>query len=465
MSGMNYSIPRVMIAGTGSGCGKTSVTCAVLGALKNRGSDLSAFKCGPDYIDPMFHSRILGTGSANLDSFFFSENTLKYLLAKRGDGKDLSLIEGVMGFYDGIGMESGKASSCEIARITETPVILVVDAKGAARSVLATLLGFLTFEQDPPIRGVIMNRCTEMTYRLLAEAVRNRFGERIRPLGFMPSMPECSLESRHLGLVTAQEVSDLRDKADRLAAQAEKSIDLAGILQLGSEAADLHCEPVCFPKYDEKIRIAYASDKAFCFYYSDNLNALREMGAELVPFSPLTDKALPDNIHGLYLGGGYPELWREELSANEPMRTAIGKLLEKRIPCIAECGGFMYLTGSIADSEMIGFLPGKCYDNGKLTRFGYVRLKADSESMLFAAGTEIPAHEFHYWDCTDPGSSLSAVKPSGRQWKCAVTGDHLYAGFPHFHFYAAPEAAIRFMQACILWKEAFHDRNDRPDGY
>ena len=462
---MNFSIPRVMIAGTGSGCGKTSVTCAVLGALRKRGSDLSAFKCGPDYIDPMFHSRILGTESANLDSFFFPDNTLKYLLAGRGRGKDLSVIEGVMGFYDGIGMESGKASSCEIARITETPVILVIDAKGAARSVLAALQGFLTFEADPPIRGVILNRCTEMTYRMLADAVRRHFGGKILPLGYMSVMPECSLESRHLGLVTAQEVSDLREKADRLAEQAEMSIDLEGILQLGREAGELLCEPVGFPKLTEKVRIAYASDKAFCFYYADNLSALQEMGAELVPFSPLTDTSLPENIHGIYLGGGYPELWRNELSANTQMLLDVRNLLEKRIPCIAECGGFMYLTESIGNSKMVGFLPGKCCDNGKLTRFGYVRLKSDSESMLFAAGTEIPAHEFHYWDCTDPGSSLSAVKPSGRQWKCAVTGDHLYAGFPHFHFYAAPEAAIRFMQACILWKEAFHDRNDRPDGY
>ena len=196
------------------------------------------------------------------------------------------------------------------------------------------------------------------------------------------------------------------------------------------------------------MRIAVARDKAFCFYYEDSLEALSDMGAELIPFSPLTDKSLPVNIHGLYLGGGYPELYIEQLGGNTQMLQSVRQALERGLPCIAECGGFMYLTQSVAGTPMVGALEGDCWDTGKLTRFGYVTLEAKKDNLLCRAGEKIAAHEFHHWDCTQPGEGFTAKKPTGRQWDCAVSTKTLYAGFPHFHFYANPDFARNFYEAC-----------------
>ena len=453
---MEQILPRVMIAGTGSGCGKTTVTCAVLKALAEKGLRVGAFKCGPDYIDPMFHSSILGTPSSNLDAFFFPENTLKALLAKNGAGKDICVIEGVMGFYDGLGIDSARASSYDTAGQTETPVILVVNAKGAALSLLAVIRGFLDFLPGNRIAGVILNRCSAGTYPKLAGMIRDHFENSVLPLGFLPDMPDCSLESRHLGLITAAEVADLSEKTEKLSAQAQKTLDLDGILQLAGTAPALSYQAVPLPHFENKVRIAIAQDRAFCFIYHDSIAALEEMGAELVPFSPLSDRALPDDIDGLYLCGGYPELYAEKLAENTAMRTAVRTALEAGLPCIAECGGFMYLTRDIAGHPMAGFLPGSCVDTGKLSRFGYIRLKAKADNMLCDMGDEIPAHEFHYWDCSETGSGFTASKISGKQWDCIFADDRLYAGFPHFHFYANMKFAERFYKACLRFREDHH---------
>lgn len=453
---METRVPRILLAGTNSGCGKTTVTCAVLQALVNRGLSTGAFKCGPDYIDPMFHSRIIGAKSANLDSFFFEENTLRFLLAKNGGGREINILEGVMGFYDGRGIASTQGSTYAVSRITQTPVVLVVGAKGASLSLLATIGGFLDFCPDNGIRGVILNQCTPSTYRVLAEEILRRFSGRVRPLGFLPRLPDCTLESRHLGLVTAAEVENLREKLQLLATQAEETIDLPGLLELAAAAPALPWEPVELPRFPSSVRIAVARDEAFCFYYEDSLEALREMGAELIPFSPLKDKELPGNIHGLYLGGGYPELYARQLSENASLRAGIRKALARGLPCIAECGGFMYLTQAIGEWPMVGYLPGECFDTGRLTRFGYVRLKAKKDQLLCRAGEEIRAHEFHHWDCTRPGESFTAVKDlSGKQWDCAAANERLYAGYPHFHFYANPSFAIHYYRACLEEKETY----------
>ena len=458
---MESMIPRIVIAGTNSGCGKTTVTCAVLQALVNRGMKVGAFKCGPDYIDPMFHSRIIGAKSANLDLFFFRENTLRHLLVKNGSDRDVSIIEGVMGFYDGMGLTTTKASTYEVAQVTESPVVLVVSAKGASLSVLATIQGFMTLYPKNNIQGVILNQCTAMSYSALAEAIWERF--RIRTLGFLPKMPDCALESRHLGLVTAAEVEDLKEKLQIMAVQAEKTIDLDGLLELAQEAAPVSCEPVNLPRY-EPVRIAVARDNAFCFYYEDSLEALAEMGAALVHFSPLDDESLPENIHGLYLGGGYPELYAQKLSANRSMLASIHSALQNGLPCIAECGGFMYLTQAIGGYSMTDFLPGVCSDNGKLTRFGYVTLRAKGDNLLCKAGEEIPGHEFHHWDCSIPGDSFTATKANGRSWNCAVATDRLYAGYPHFHFYANLSFARSFYETCLKEKHRY-DREHQAHGH
>ena len=452
---MNQSIPRVILAGTNSGCGKTTMTCAIMQALVDRGLQVGAFKCGPDYIDPMFHSRVIGAKSANLDSFFFPENTLKALLVKNGADRDVSILEGVMGFYDGMELTGTRASTYEMARLTDSPVVLVVNARGAALSVLATIQGFRSFRPDTHIRGVILNQCTAMTYGVLAKAIEAEFGGGVRPLGFLPPMPACSLESRHLGLVTAAEVQDLKEKLNLLSQQAEKSIDLDGLLALAGEAHEVEYTPVEWKRFQESVRIGVAQDKAFCFYYQDSLDALRDMGAELVPFSPLEDNVLPENLQGLYLGGGYPELYARQLSENTAMRESIRRALDNRLPCIAECGGFMYLTDAIGDWPMVGAVAGKSFDTGKLVRFGYVTLTAQTDNLLCAAGDTIRAHEFHHWDCDDPGHGFVASKPSGRHWDCSVTSDTLYAGYPHFHFYSNPAFGEHFYTACLKEKHRY----------
>ena len=218
---------------------------------------------------------------------------------------------------------------------------------------------------------------------------------------------------------------------------------------MGRVDNDLAYEPVTLPRYETSIRIAVARDNAFCFYYEDSLQALRDMGAELVEFSPLTDAAMPENIHGLYLGGGYPELYAEQLSENKSMLQSIRTALENRLPCIAECGGFMYLTQSIAGAPMVGFLPGECFNTGKLTRFGYVTLQAKMDNLLCKTGEKIRGHEFHHWDVNEPGSGFIASKSNGKSWDCVVATDHLYAGYPHFHFCANPAFAKNFYEACL----------------
>lgn len=442
------SISRILFAGTGSGCGKTTVTCGILQAFMNRNKKTGAFKCGPDYIDPMFHRRIIGAPSGNLDLFFFDENTARYLLAKNGADRDINIIEGVMGFYDGLSPTTTQASTYHLSEVTKSPVVLVLNAKGAAFSVLAVIEGFLRFYPQNRICGVILNYCTEMTYHALVQAILKKFGGRIRPLGFMPKIPQCSLESRHLGLVTAAEIDDLKEKMRILAAQAEKTLDLDGIEELACHAEPLEYEPIEFSCYEDSVRIAVARDRAFCFYYEDSLDVLREMGAELVPFCPLRDKALPAGIHGLYLGGGYPELYATELSRNVSMLQSIRNALEKNLPCIAECGGFMYLTEAIGEQSMVGALPGKCYNNQRLTRFGYVTLCAEEKNILCDAGEQIRGHEFHYWDCESNGDVFLAQKPSGKNWHCVVANEYLYAGYPHFHFYSNPAFAVNFYEAC-----------------
>ena len=450
---MQSHIPRLILAGTNSGCGKTTTVCALLQALVNRGFKTGAFKCGPDYIDPMFHSRIIGAKSANLDLHFFSPNTLNCLLAKNGADRDISIIEGVMGYYDGAGLSSTKGSTYEVAQVTDSPVVLVVGAKGASLSVLATIQGFLDFCPDNHVKGVILNQCTAMTYSALAAEIEKRF--KIRAFGFLPSLSDCALESRHLGLVTAAEVEGLKEKMQLLAAQAEKTLNLDGLLALAGSAPGVQYQPVSLLR-KEPVRIAVARDNAFCFYYEDSLEALTELGAELVSFSPLTDKALPENIHGLYLGGGYPELYLEQLGGNTQMLESIRKALGKGLPCIAECGGFMYLTQSIAGTPMVGALEGECFDTGKLTRFGYVTLQAKKDNLLCRAGEKIAAHEFHHWDCDLPGDTFTAKKPTGKQWDCAVSTETLYAGYPHFHFYSNPAFAEGFIDTCIKEKHR-HD--------
>lgn len=452
------SAPRLLLCAPASGGGKTTVTCAILQALVDRHLEPVAFKCGPDYIDPMFHSEIIGAKSRNLDLFFLGEDKTRYLLERNSVGAGLALIEGVMGYYDGIAM-SHEASAYHLAKATRTPAVLVVDGRGSALTLAAVVQGMKTFRPDSQIRGVVLNRVSPMLYPRLKECIEGETG--LTVYGYLPNLPGCALESRHLGLVTAGEVAGLKEKLHKLAAQAEQTMDLEGLLALGASAPALNATPPVLPTPVEgEPVIAVARDKAFCFYYADGLELLEQMGARLVMFSPLEDKTLPEGTCGLYLGGGYPELFAKELANNHMLMQEIHDKIRHGLPTVAECGGFLYLHRHLGDADgrydwnMVGAFSGQAHNTGKLGRFGYITLTAKTDGLLCRAGESFPAHEFHYWDSSTLGGDFSARKPqSNRGWECAFHTPTLYAGFPHFHFWARPELARNFVAAAHRYQE------------
>ena len=449
---MTLSIPRVMIAAAASGSGKTTLTCAVLQALVNRGLSPMAFKCGPDYIDPMFHSRIIGAPSRNLDLFFTGEPLARALFCRSAHSASVALLEGVMGYYDGLG-DGWQASSYHLAAATGTPVVVAAECKGQSLTLAALLAGLRDFCPDSGIRGVILNRCSPGRYPAMKALVERETG--LAVLGYLPPMADCSFESRHLGLVTAAEVADLREKMQRLARQAEETVDLDGLLALARTAPPL--EPGELPPVEPvegRPVIAVARDKAFCFYYQDNLELLERLGARLVPFSPLEDRALPPGCQGLLLGGGYPELYAARLAENTPMKEAIRRAGEAGMPIVAECGGFMYLHREMVGADggtypMVGLVEGKTFPTSRLVRFGYGEFEAREDALLCRKGETIRGHEFHYWDTDAPGQTLLGRKPGKTvSWTCVQGGKSLFAGYPHLFYYSNPAFARRFVAAC-----------------
>ena len=431
---------QFLLAAPRSGSGKTTMTCALLMALKRRGCAPCAFKSGPDYIDPMFHRAVLGVESRNLDLFFSAPETVRTLYAKGAAGHGAAVCEGAMGFYDGLGGVSDRASAWHLADTLDLPVLLVVEPKGQSLTLAAELNGLVNFRTPSHIAGILLNNCTARMHALLAPMLEKETG--LPVLGFLPKLPEAVIGSRHLGLYTAAEVENLQQKLALLADAVEEHIDWPRLLALCEK------EPPALPVQPEtppaRVRIAVAQDEAFCFIYAETLEAFRDAGAEVVFFSPLRDTALPENIGGLYLPGGYPELHARELSENTSLLREIKRKIESGLPTAAECGGFLYLGQSLTDAEgqswpMAGVLPGEAKDAGRLVRFGYAALSADSDSMLFRAGESFPIHEFHHWDSTANGTALAAKKPvGGAAWRCGFIDEHFYAGFPHLYWAGTP---------------------------
>ncbi len=447
--------PRVMLAAPASGSGKTLITCGILQALVNRGLGTASFKCGPDYIDPMFHQRVIGAKSRNLDTFFTDPETTRYLFGHGAAGQDISVVEGVMGYYDGLGGTTLTGSSFDVARTLQIPTVLIINCKGQSLSVLAVLKGFLEYEQPSMIKGVILNRMSPMLYGNIREIIERQFG--LRVLGYVPQVEELRLESRHLGLVLPHEVERLKEGLQKLAGILEETLDLDGLIALSREAPPLAFQrPAFFRKQGkrEPIPIAVAEDEAFCFTYRDNLELLEELGARLVSFSPLEDRELPKGCRGMLLSGGYPELYAGRLSENKSMRQAIRQALERGMPCMAECGGFLYLHEELEGTEgvsypMVGAISGRAYPTGKLGRFGYITLTAQEDQLLLSKGEQVRGHEFHYWESENCGESFRAQKPVGkREWLCGHGTEALYAGFPHVFYYSNPQAALNFLKKC-----------------
>ena len=453
-------IRRIMIAAPKSGSGKTTITCGLLQIFKDNGEDISSCKCGPDYIDPMFHRQVLGIPARNLDTFFTGEDgTRKLFLKDRREG-ELVVMEGVMGLYDGLGGIREEGSSYHLAKVTKTPVILVVDAKGMGKSVIPLIAGFLAYDKAHLIRGVIFNRMSAAYYEILKSLAEEELG--IAVLGYFPENKDLQIASRHLGLCMPGELEDLQGQIQKTAEKLRETVDISKLLQIAEEAEPLEDE-VAVEAFQPKKecgrpRIAVARDEAFCFYYEENLRLLEQAGAELVYFSPLHDKALPENIRGMLLGGGYPELYAGQLSENDAMRTAIREAVAAGLPTVAECGGFLYLHTTLTDREghsypMAGVLPGKCFDTGRLVRFGYIELE-EADGHFLPRGSRIRAHEFHYYDSEDNGADCTAYKPTtGRNYPCIHVGENHWYGFPHLYYPSCPEFAERFVEKTARYKQ------------
>lgn len=468
--------PRILLAGISSGGGKTTVVCGLLAALKQSGYRVQAFKCGPDYIDPMFHRTVLDTASCNLDPWFCDGSMLRWLLQTKSAGADISVAEGVMGYYDGLGGTSDRASTYEVARETGTPVILVVDARGMSKSLVPLVRGFVEYKKDSCIAGVIFNRMSKGLYpavkHMMEEelAVENE-GAGIRVLGYVPELPEQVLMSRHLGLVLPEETQGLKERLETLGRILSESLDMEAIVKIAQKAEPLEAElpesvlsiqcmseTVLEETAVSPVRIGVAQDRAFCFLYPENLQVLKAFGAEPVYFSPLNDEELPEGISGLLLCGGYPELYAKKLEHNTSMRRSVLEALEGGMPCLAECGGFLYLndtleTGDRQRFHMAGVLKGNAFPAGRLVRFGYICLEAQMENPYLPVGGKIRAHEFHYWDCEENGRTFTATKASGSaDWECMVRKKRILAGFPHLYYYSNPEIAERFVRLCRIYE-------------
>lgn len=469
-------IRRIMIAAPKSGSGKTTITCGLLQIFKENGENLSSCKCGPDYIDPMFHRQVLGIPARNLDTFFTGEDGTKKLFLKDRGEDELVVMEGVMGLYDGLGGIREEGSSYHLAKVTKTPIILVVDAKGMGRSVIPLIAGFLAYDKEHLIRGVIFNRMSQAYYGILKSLAEEELG--IAVLGYFPENKNLQIASRHLGLCMPGELENLQGQIRMTAEKLWETVDIVKLLQIAEEAELLEVEMTmaasqpkkeyCEEAVEEpgatkndgtmRPRIAVARDKAFCFYYEENLRLLEQAGAELVYFSPLLDRALPENIHGMLLGGGYPELYAGQLSGNNAMRTAIREAVIGGLPTVAECGGFLYLHTTLMDREghsypMAGVLPGKCFDTGHLVRFGYIELE-ESSAYFLSRSSRIRAHEFHYYDSEDNGVACTASKPvTGRNYPCIHVGENHWYGFPHLYYPSCPEFAERFVEKAAQYKQ------------
>ena len=470
---------RWMIAAPASGSGKTAAVCGLLTLLKKRGCSAGAFKCGPDYIDPMFHKKVLGIPGCNLDSFFLEPEQLRDLFCRETAELEAAVVEGVMGYFDGVGGMSW-GSSWDIARILKLPVILVVDGHGASLSVLAQIKGFLDYQptgerEENRIAGVILNRTSPPMCSVLKPRIEKELG--IACLGCIPVLKWLDLKSRHLGLLLPDEIGNLQEQMERLSQVLEESVDVERLLELGrgpqrrhesgadqedgagreDEAGREDRAGRKKKQGEETFCLAAAMDEAFCFYYQENLELLRELGARIIPFSPLRDEKLPEQTDGILLGGGYPELYAAELGENRSMREFIRRAAEEGMPILGECGGYLYLLEELEGEDgnmypMAGVFSGSGKREERLRHFGYVTVRTGADSSYLKKGQQIRGHEFHYWHCQkdETEGAMEAKKPlGGKKWPAMRIKHQVTAGFPHLYYPSLPEFAERFARACM----------------
>lgn len=452
------NIPRLLVAGTHSSCGKTTVFCALAAGFKQRGKKVIAYKSGPDYIDPMFHERVLTTPSRNLDLFLFGRRQLgkqraSYLFTRHSRGAQLALCEGAMGYFDGVAA-TAEAGAFAVSEALSFPTVLVVDGTHASLSLGAVIHGFSQLDTAGCLKGFIVNKCKPSVYSYFKETWEHMSG--VKALGFLPAIPECVLAERHLGLLTAGEVQDLQKKIAVLQNTAQQTMDWQALEEIAHNTLPVYAEDLRMPPLSS-VRLAIAKDRAFCFYYADNLQLLQDLGAELYFFSPLTDTQLPP-CDGIYLGGGYPELYAKELAANYPLKTALHTAIQQGTPCFAECGGFLYLLTAWHTGNNVytwsNVLSGTATLQSHPVRFGYSLLKMCHANVWGEQGTIWPMHEFHYSDSTNNGKDCLAEKVGkSRQWRCQHATETLFAGYAHFHFWGNPQGAMKFIRTCARYRQ------------
>lgn len=439
---------RVLLTAISSGSGKTAITCGLLSELSSRGLKVQAYKCGPDYIDPMFHKKVLGIPSENLDLFFSDTSYIKDII-NRNSYADISVIEGAMGIYDGIIGEGYKGSAYDLAVRTNTPVILIVDAHGIGNTLVSIIKGILSDDEHKLIKGIIFNRISDNFYLQIKDTVEKE--TKVKVLGYVGKLKDISIDSRHLGLKLPSEIDEIENQIGIIRKEISDKVDVEAVLAIADSVKEEVVNIIDNENIDEenvdlesindtdRLRLAVAYDEAFCFYYEDNFRVLRDAKVDLVFFSPIHDEKLPDNISGILIGGGYPELKLRELEENEKMRQSIKSAIDSGIPILAECGGFMYLHDCIEYEDkcykMVGAVNGKCYNTGKLCRFGYVDLSVSSY--------KIKGHEFHYFDSTNNGTAGIAEKPGNKkQWQFGhfINNNKIenknvgLLGFPHLYY-------------------------------
>ena len=456
----------LVIAGTHSGSGKTTVSIGIMSALRKRGFSIQPFKIGPDFIDPGYHAQVCGIPSRNLDGWMLDKKYNLETFLNHSKGKDISIIEGVMGLYDGYGGKSEEGSTAQIAKWLNSPVILVVDAKSIARSVAALVYGFEKFDTRVKIAGVVLNRVSsEKHYKWLKDALGERCKSKV--VGYLPLDNSINIPERHLGLVTSKEHNLKRDFIRRITYLIEHFIDLNLLLKV---ASPIDKKGFC-PTQSEStkkparfVRIGIAYDEAFCFYYYDNFDLLQQSGAELIYFSPLKDEHLPKNLNGIYLGGGYPELFAGDLESNYAMRKEIRSFASRGGTIYAECGGLMYLGKTIRDFdnndfEMVGVFPFTTRMEKKLSYLGYYTVKAIKDNILFKKGDVIKGHQFRYSKIERVPPSISRVYQirKGNTTKFCKEGfalNNVVGSYVHLHFGSNINCARQFIESCRTKEKA-----------
>ena len=438
----------MLIGGTASGVGKTTVALAIMACLRRRGLVVQPCKGGPDFLDTTHHTRIAGRQSRNLDTWMLSPEANRDVLSRAAVGADAVIVEGMMGLFDGKDGVTEAGSSAEIAKMLKLPVLLVLDCAKSARSVAATVLGFECFDPDLPLAGLILNRVAGLHhYRLLESAIQARCKTPI--LGWLPREPAIAIPERHLGLHAAAEREISLDTLANLA-EAHFKVDSLLRLEFALETAGRSPMPT---EEAARTRIGVARDDAFSFYYEDNLDLLREQGAEIIPFSPIADEVLPPGLDALYFGGGYPELYARELSANTPMLDQIRAFARSGGHIYAECGGLLYLSQQLSTVDgnvypMLDILPLKMEMTDRLVDFGYVTVTFTQDCLLGPRGTTIRGHSFHYSRiCSDsevPTSYQVEFSLSGKQQREGFTRGNVLASYVHLHFGANPAVAQHF---------------------